>query len=285
MALIVNRYQRMEKPISEIVEILFVLPVAPNPDYRNRLRIVYLLKGSYRLRFPDLSTLVINAGDIAIIPSYTGESRENVQQQLTDRKHAFVIVFEPNQPYGRNPLAPYIRTHFQTFRHIPMGVNPATHSLISDIRNEISESQPGAEIVINALTRNLVVNLARQCIDETQDSKPPQRSRKLIVNQAIEYLTKRFDQPIKLQDIAAHVNLSEEYLCRLFKAETGMNFSRHLLLSRINHAKELLINSNKSIGKISEAVGFSSPSLFSRRFKAVIGVTPLRYRLKGSQTK
>ena len=74
------------------------------------------------------------------------------------------------------------------------------------------------------------------------------------------------------------MNLSPYYFSKLFKEETGENFIEYLTKLRIQKAKELLVDKEKSMKEICGQVGYSDPNYFSRIFKKSVGVTPTEYR-------
>ena len=51
-----------------------------------------------------------------------------------------------------------------------------------------------------------------------------------------------------------------------------------LLYERMNRARQLLANTRDPINRVSEMVGYNSPSQFGRTFKAEEGMTPEEYR-------
>lgn len=83
---------------------------------------------------------------------------------------------------------------------------------------------------------------------------------------------------LTLEKVAHTFGISKFYLCRAFKAETGVNFVKYISLARINEAKRLLSETEMSMLKISEQVGYNSLSNFEKTFKKITGITPLRYR-------
>ena len=96
-----------------------------------------------------------------------------------------------------------------------------------------------------------------------------------IVNIVSTYLY----SPLSLSDIADRMGYSKEYLCRLFKAETGKTIHQYILESKITEAKDMLHFTNYSIAEISENLCFSSVSHFHRIFRSLTGFTPHAYRL------
>jgi len=69
------------------------------------------------------------------------------------------------------------------------------------------------------------------------------------------------------------VNLSRDYISRIFKNETGRSIQSFLSGVRLNHAMRLL-DSGMSVERVSAACGFNSATHFSRQFKAHIGLSP-----------
>ncbi len=64
----------------------------------------------------------------------------------------------------------------------------------------------------------------------------------------------------------------------LFKKETGQTLNDFIHQVKTEKAKALLADRSKSILQISDYLGYSSPSHFSRVFHAYCGVTPAGYR-------
>lgn len=78
-----------------------------------------------------------------------------------------------------------------------------------------------------------------------------------------------------------------DYLGKLFKKETGKNFSHYVMEKRMEMAKDLIIEGKKDrIYEVAEKVGYGSNSqYFSQVFKKYTGVSPLEYREFGKVGK
>ena len=94
------------------------------------------------------------------------------------------------------------------------------------------------------------------------------------------YVQHHLSDAIKTEDIAGALYMSRPYLSKKFKEETGENIADFILKEKTEEAKCLLRYSDKPITAISSYLGFSSPSHFSRVFKAYVGSTPREYREK-----
>lgn len=80
--------------------------------------------------------------------------------------------------------------------------------------------------------------------------------------------------------VADKVELSKDYIGRLFKKSFGMTFNEYISMMKMECAKHLLTDSNFKIYEISEKLGYKTVDYFSRLFKAYAGITPMQYRQK-----
>ena len=79
--------------------------------------------------------------------------------------------------------------------------------------------------------------------------------------------------------VTAHLQLSRDYLFRLYKKETGHNLMDYLLDIRIRKAKEFLMQPGKyKVYEVSELVGYSDYAYFSKVFKKQTGMTPKHFQ-------
>lgn len=99
-----------------------------------------------------------------------------------------------------------------------------------------------------------------------------------LVGKAKEYIKTGYSRQITLEDVSRDINVSPQYLSKLFKEEAGTNFIDYLTCIRIRNGKQLLEESELSIKEISYKIGYSDPNYFSRLFKKIEGVTPTEYK-------
>jgi AraC-like DNA-binding protein len=72
--------------------------------------------------------------------------------------------------------------------------------------------------------------------------------------------------------------MSGDYLTYCFRREVGMTPISYLNRYRVNQAKQLLGEGEKSVTEIAMSVGFSDSSYFGRVFRRQVGVSPDAYR-------
>ena len=98
------------------------------------------------------------------------------------------------------------------------------------------------------------------------------------VVKCIDYILEHLDKRITMETLCELTGLSEGYLSRLFKKETGVSVSEYILAKKIETACNMLRHSDYPIMWISNALAFPSQSYFTRVFAKECGVTPARYR-------
>ncbi len=101
---------------------------------------------------------------------------------------------------------------------------------------------------------------------------------KSIIDKANRYIRAHYAEQLSLDDVAREVNLSSFYFSRLYKRETGVNFSDKLAQVRIERAKELLNREDLSVKEIAYLVGYQEPNYFSRIFKKITGRTASEFK-------
>ena len=94
-----------------------------------------------------------------------------------------------------------------------------------------------------------------------------------------EYIREHLDQHLTLAQLGAVVCMSPYHFARLFQHSTGLPPHRFVVRARIDHAASLLLAAPEpSIARISQTVGFRTPSHFATVFRRFMGVTPRAYR-------
>ena len=115
---------------------------------------------------------------------------------------------------------------------------------------------------------------ARRLLEEVMKRFLAGSSASEYIKTAKDYILMNYYRQCSLADVAANVNISEEYLSRLFRKETGKSFVEFLTEVRMRKAKSLLLRSNCSMSEICDMVGIQSQTYFSTLFRKYYGMTP-----------
>ena len=98
------------------------------------------------------------------------------------------------------------------------------------------------------------------------------------LRKVIGVMNERLAEEFSLAALAQVVELSEYHFSRMFKRATGLSPSQYFIGLRMARARQLLLETPRSIIDIGLEVGYSSPSHFSQVFRREVGVTPSIYR-------
>ncbi|MCT9931796.1 AraC family transcriptional regulator [Planotetraspora sp. A-T 1434] len=95
-----------------------------------------------------------------------------------------------------------------------------------------------------------------------------------LVARAIEWIKTHYDQVIRIDDLAHDVGISVSSLNRHFRAVTAMSPLQYQKQLRLQKARLRLITAPHDVAAIGHAVGYDSPSQFSREYKRMFGAPP-----------
>lgn len=83
---------------------------------------------------------------------------------------------------------------------------------------------------------------------------------------------------ITLKALSEFFCYNESYVSRMLKTHTGKTFNEIVNDLRMEHAKDMLENTDKTISEISQDVGCFDSSHLSKKFRSKYGVSPKEYR-------
>ncbi|MCU0542048.1 MAG: helix-turn-helix domain-containing protein [Oscillatoriaceae cyanobacterium Prado104] len=159
--------------------------------------------------------------------------------------------------------------------------DPQMESIALMLFKELQQENLGSQLYIDSLTNVLAVHLLRQYVT----TKPQITSYRGGLNErqllpVLDYIHDYLDREINLADLANLIGVSQFHFSHLFKQSLGISPYQYLLQQRIERAKQLLQQTDRSIVDIALACGFNSHSHLSKQFRQLTGTTPSKYRGK-----
>ncbi|GIP23903.1 AraC family transcriptional regulator [Paenibacillus sp. J22TS3] len=98
------------------------------------------------------------------------------------------------------------------------------------------------------------------------------------LKKVILHIQQHYDRPIRLQELADLIPMSEGQFCRFFKSMTGQTPVDYINSYRIRQAAEMLRVEDKKISDIALEVGFDNISYFIRVFRKIMKCPPSAFR-------
>lgn len=100
-----------------------------------------------------------------------------------------------------------------------------------------------------------------------------------------DYVSDRLHQPLRLQELAEQVHVSTSQLHSLFTETLGTSPMEYVRRSRMESAKQMLMNTSLPLHEIAEKIGYQDQSQLSRAFQQLEGISPSLYRRNSRQSK
>lgn len=206
-------------------------------------------------------------GDITIIPPGTpqhyftakGYVWEKIWAHFFPRPHwmEWIQLPKTNAPIlHKNIEEPFLKTNIENAFKRLLSYNSEALTLNYE------------DIFLNAI-EEIILLVNRDSMSNVLDRR---------VKEVLSILTKRYAEPIVIEELAQHVNLSPSRLSHLFKEQVGDSIIETLMTLRIKQASRYLLFTNRSITDIAYETGFNSPEYFTRTFTKYYGTSPNKYR-------
>lgn len=161
----------------------------------------------------------------------------------------------------------------------PKEADSLVHQIGLALNSSLEENRIGsrfyADTMATALTAHLLCHYTSRNyqLREYEDGLSKQR-----LNQAIEYIQVHLSENLSLSDIANELGMSQYYFCHLFKRSVGVSPHQFLIQQRVERAKLLLRQPDRTITSIAMECGFANQSHFARCFRRHTGINPNQFR-------
>lgn len=99
-----------------------------------------------------------------------------------------------------------------------------------------------------------------------------------IVSHAMRYIRDHVTEGVNVEDVLSELGVSRSTLVNRMKHATGRTPHQAIIRARIDHAKNLLLNSDESMDEIARRCGFLRQPRLNETFKRVTGLTPGQFR-------
>ena len=103
-----------------------------------------------------------------------------------------------------------------------------------------------------------------------------------LVRLTVAYIRRHYaDRDLNLSAICDFAGYSPSSLCPLFKKTVGMTINAYITETRMEQARDLLLNNDDSLEQIAAACGYAGAKYFGRSFKAHAKMSPGEFRQQG----
>jgi AraC-like DNA-binding protein/ligand-binding sensor protein len=200
-------------------------------------------------------------------------------------------------PYGLKEVAVPVRLGNETIGYLQTGqvfCKKPTAAQFEAVTKQVEQQNPNlntqaakdaylntkvvSQKKLNSLTHLLTVFASHLAAVSNQIAVREANAESPAITKAKQFIQEHYTEDLKLSQVAAAVFMSTFYFCKTFKKKVGMNFTEFVSRTRIEKAKNLLLNPNLRVSEIAFEVGFQSLTHFNRIFKQMMGQSPTAYR-------
>lgn len=253
----------------------------PSRHMHDEYEIYYLIDGE-RYYFIENQIYHVKKGDLVFI----GRNQIHKTVQYGDSSHERITVMLQEDYLerflsltGELSASEFFRKN-QGVISLTLSERNLVLSLLNDIFSEMGNKSPGYHLMIMTKLANLFV-FCQRLRNHGTDCRPDTLSSSVVhrkVSQVASYISDHYAEASSLETVADHFYMSKNYLSRIFKQVTGYTVNEYINANRIFHAKKLLKESDMSITRIAEAVGYESITYFEKVFRSQTSMSPLKYR-------
>lgn len=250
--------------------------------FHNEYEIFYILEGERQFFFQNRN-FIARKGDLILVDTNLIHMTKSVSED--DVGHNRIILYissekmqEIDQKFPSLKLVPFFHQHYGIY-HLTEEQQEAFMNLYYLFKQEDKDKKRSYKQAIELAVTSYFLRLSREL-----DSRTPERplhsgdGKYKNVYAIADYLSEHCTESISLDDLAERFFLSKYYICRVFKEVTGYNINEYINIYRIQYAKRLLEETDRSIADISEIIGYGSITHFEKMFKTYMTVSPLKYR-------
>ncbi|NJK36123.1 MAG: helix-turn-helix domain-containing protein [Oscillatoriales cyanobacterium SM2_2_1] len=215
-------------------------------------------------------------GDIFLVPANT-PSFHYWEAEVADESLCFYV--KPNLLQQVALENDCLHPDRIELRPILQARDPQIEAIATLFRTEMSNGELGGKLYAESLANLFLLHLLRQYCTQPLRIKTYEGGLSTPkLQQAIDYIQAHLDQKLSLEEIAQHLNLSVYHFCDLFKQSTGIAPYKYVLQQRVERAKQLLKDEERTIVDIALECGFANQTHLNKHFRKVTGMTPKTYR-------
>ncbi len=224
-------------------------------------------KGTIKTKYLELQ---LNAGDFIIIPSKTAHSYQ------ADKNNPWTIYWV----HFAGELSSLFLKLLVNQNKNHAGIIYNSEAVIT-LFNQIINLLARGYSIANLINANMCFyHFLSFFIYLTRHDAPFQNHQVDPVDIAIDFLSKKINNQVTLNEIAKAVNLSPSHFSARFKKTTGFSPIEYFNHLKIQKACQFLIFTKLRVREIALELGWDDPYYFSRLFSKVMGMAPNEYRSK-----
>jgi AraC family transcriptional regulator len=151
-------------------------------------------------------------------------------------------------------------------------------AIVAEMETETSSGR----LLVETLTSTLAACLLHNYTGSSRHRSPAIHGPKGLdgrrLGRILEFIEANLEGDLTIESMAAIACLSRFHFARAFKASTGQAPHHYVSARRLERAKSLILDADRSLADIAYSLNFSSQSTFTKAFRRIVGQTPGQFR-------
>ena len=148
---------------------------------------------------------------------------------------------------------------------------------LRNILREMEQKSTGYEDVCQAYMEIMIIRLMRStALAVPAEPQPVSKNQQCAAVKR--YIDQHFKETLTLEQLAEVAHMNKYYLSHTFKKEYGVSPINYMIGCRVEESKYLLAETDLSLSRIAQLLGFSSLSYFSQVFRRSQNISPMEFR-------
>ena len=254
----------------------FQIPV----HWHDEFEIIYVRRGFLTVSISGKSYIgktgdafVVSPGNLHLMGSQTGTV--DYYTFLFPLKY---ISFRTDDMLDEKLLEPLNSGHLMICPRVKDTAKELCEQLIKiyEAKNDESESKITTQVRTKIILLQFILEMWKKGFVIENDTS----GRNTVEKEMVSYIQQNFTGKISLREFGEQFHLSEKYISRYFKEHFHITLSQYVTYLRLEHAKQLLQDTDIPVTDVAMQSGYQNVSYFIRSFKKTYGVSPLKYRKK-----
>ena len=252
----------------------FQIPV----HWHDEFEIIYVRSGFLTVSISGKSYIgktgdafVVSPGNLHLMGSQTGTV--DYYTFLFPLKY---ISFRTDDMLDEKLLEPLNSGHLMICPRVKDTAKELCEQLIKiyEAKNDESESKITTQVRAKIILLQFILEMWKKGFVIENDTS----GRNTVEKEMVSYIQQNFTGKISLREFGEQFHLSEKYISRYFKEHFHITLSQYVTYLRLEHAKQLLQDTDIPVTDVAMQSGYQNVSYFIRSFQKAYAVSPLKYR-------
>lgn len=258
--------------VQEVGDFRTSVPYFTERENLNSFLLIYTLSGKGSLRYRG-STYTLLPGTTAYIDCMDWHHYECLSNQQWE-----YLWLHFNGPSALGYYEEFLRSNF----HILTTLD--SFFMESTMRRILAITQK-KDLHSEILTSGLITNILTQILIENEAENLSLGFMPEYLKTVMKEIDTHYQESLSLEFLSEKAGVSKFHLAREFKRYVGTPPNEYIIVTRLNHSKELLKYKNLTIEEIAYTCGFHQVSHYISQFRRHEGCTPLKFRKEWHSNK